>query len=389
MESFKSLAKRQAIRFGRWMISPKTLKGGLGRLVIAGMIISTPGQMLSALTGGNSQRDLKAPEVEQVQPSPAVPVASSPAASPLSSPEIYDVKVQVNTIDGDKTPQDAELKVDSNGAYTITVPFQGMDYQDNIRWQARVYEFSLNNKTLLQYCEDCIIKVKRGELDSEPIVIDSVTADGFSITPKILADDGVRNFYVIKLVTGLKEAETPWKNFLTTKEAIATDNPAPPPGQPNYSDPSHPHHGQWLNNQRNQAIAAAREGKNAVVYDPPSNCRASASKDAAVVKVFDQKTYITVDLSSRTSDGWVLETSGCAIHESQFEVLEAGEPEPEPEPSPESESSPAPAADRTQPVNTMPSFASCKDAKAAGYSNFPTTPGNQFDRDGDGIGCES
>jgi hypothetical protein len=42
-----------------------------------------------------------------------------------------------------------------------------------------------------------------------------------------------------------------------------------------------------------------------------------------------------------------------------------------------------------EPTEKMPVFANCKQARAAGYSNFPTTPGSQFDRDSDGIGCES
>lgn len=37
----------------------------------------------------------------------------------------------------------------------------------------------------------------------------------------------------------------------------------------------------------------------------------------------------------------------------------------------------------------MPYFGNCTAARAAGWSNFTTRPGSRFDRDKDGIGCES
>jgi chromosome segregation ATPase len=37
----------------------------------------------------------------------------------------------------------------------------------------------------------------------------------------------------------------------------------------------------------------------------------------------------------------------------------------------------------------MPYFSNCTDARNAGWSNFTTRKGSRFDRDSDGVGCES
>jgi hypothetical protein len=63
-------------------------------------------------------------------------------------------------------------------------------------------------------------------------------------------------------------------------------------------------------------------GFNAYVYDPPSNCRSSASKSARVVTVF-QRGFINVDIRSATNE-WYPEThKGCYIHKSQFKLIPA------------------------------------------------------------------
>jgi len=65
-----------------------------------------------------------------------------------------------------------------------------------------------------------------------------------------------------------------------------------------------------------------KPGFNAYVYDPPSNCRASASKNARVVAVFE-KGFINIELSS-SIDGWYRETyKSCYIYKSQFKLIPA------------------------------------------------------------------
>jgi len=84
MTTLKASASRQSRRFKKWMFTPKTFAGGLGRLFIGLTVSSLPVSMLQFLTGCGSEEAAKQPAVEQVQSSPS-PVAS-PSPSPLPSP---------------------------------------------------------------------------------------------------------------------------------------------------------------------------------------------------------------------------------------------------------------------------------------------------------------
>lgn len=63
-----------------------------------------------------------------------------------------------------------------------------------------------------------------------------------------------------------------------------------------------------------------KPGFNAYVYDPPSNCRASASKSGRVATVFERG-FINVE-PGNSVNGWYRESyKDCYIHESQFKLI--------------------------------------------------------------------
>jgi Excalibur calcium-binding domain len=365
MARIKSLLTRQAVRFGTWMITPKTVKGGVGRFVLGLMMVSAPFQMVSRPPESSSRQ----PIATQPQSSPVV--VASPVQSPALEPTLYTATTQVNTLDGDRVPQPSEVKI-NNGVFTVSVPFFA------VREQTMVYEFDFNSKTMRQYCNNCLSQLKREDASVVPMNVDSVTPDSFSATPKEMADElGTRDFYIIRLTGDVKPPASIWVKSADKSGTVAS-TPQPPKDTTASSIVVTPP------TQPDQAIAASRDGKNALVFAPPSNCRSAASKNAAVVKVFDQQTYISVNVNTRTADGWYVESSGCAIHESQVKLLGGSNSTPEPIAAPAPE-----PVQQAEPTNTMPSFSNCSEARASGYSNFATTPGSRFDRDGDGIGCES
>jgi len=185
------------------MFTPKTFVGGIGRLFIGLMILNVPVSMFKSLTGDSSEEAAKKPEVEQVQSSPSPVATPSPSPSPVAA-TTYDVTLQVNTLDGDRIPQPGELEI-AGDIYKASVPFEGLNNSDETVRQVMVYEFNFVAKTFRQYCEDCLMPLSRNDADEEPLVVDSVTPEGFSITPKGMADEvGTKDFYVLRLTGSVK-----------------------------------------------------------------------------------------------------------------------------------------------------------------------------------------
>jgi hypothetical protein len=89
----------------------------------------------------------------------------------------------------------------------------------------------------------------------------------------------------------------------------------------------------------------------------------------------DGKTWDEIEFVSSGAKGWirsdfVTSSTGGDRRDGRIEPMKIAEPT---------------APERTESV---PNFANCREARAAGYTNFATTPGGKYDRDGDGIGCE-
>jgi len=117
VENIKTAASRQTLRFKNWMVTPKTAKGGFGQLFVGLMLMSVSVSMLEALVGYSSDTQTKELPVGQVQPSPVA--TPSPSPSPVQA-TIYDVTLQVNTEDGDRTLEPGNLEVDGD-IYKVSI----------------------------------------------------------------------------------------------------------------------------------------------------------------------------------------------------------------------------------------------------------------------------
>jgi len=183
------------------MVMPKTIAGGLGRLLIGLMILNVPVSMFKSLTSGYSEEIAKKPEVEQVQASPFPVAPPSPSSVAATA---YKVTLQVNTEDGDRIPQPGELEIEGD-TYKASIPFEGLNALDETVRQVMVYEFNFVAKTFRQYCEDCLLPLSRNDAAEEPLVVDSITPKGFSITPKDMADElRIKDFYILQLTGSAK-----------------------------------------------------------------------------------------------------------------------------------------------------------------------------------------
>jgi Excalibur calcium-binding domain len=207
-----------------WMLKPQTIEGGFGRLFIGLIILNIPISMFKSLTSGYSGKIARQPAIEQVQASP------SPVASPIPSPSpatSYEMTLQVNTTDGDRVPQPGGLEVEG-GIYKASVPFEGLNASDERVRQVMVYEFNFVAKTVRQYCEDCLMPLKRPDASEEALIVDSVVPEGFSVTPKEMADEiGIKDFYILRL-TGSVKPDT-WLQL--TEQVQATEKPIAPTAQ--------------------------------------------------------------------------------------------------------------------------------------------------------------
>jgi Excalibur calcium-binding domain len=142
---------------------------------------------------------------------------------------------------------------------------------------------------------------------------------------------------------------------------------------------------------------------NAVVFDPPSNCRTAPGTENTVAQVLP-KGDVWLDReapqSDRKGEAWYQEKSlGCWLHHSQVRFPDQAPPtEPtQVQPSAPIEAvQPSPVIETVHPPQTSDSGSgyvpgTCKALRRMGLSRF--TPGDPNytstrDRDGDGIACE-
>lgn len=226
MTTPKVTASRQGLRFRRWMLTPKTFAGGLGRLFVGVTVLSLPALMLQSLTSCASEQSVEQPKVEQVQASPSPVASPSPSPSPIAA-TTYDVTLQVNTEDGDRLAEPGKLEIEGD-IYKVSVPRGGLNAAGESAQHTMVYEFNFAAKTSRQYCEDCIQPLPRDVAKDKPLIVDSVTTDSFTATPQGMADElGTKDFYVLQLTGSVKPDV--WLESSVQYQAV--EQPTEPPPQ--------------------------------------------------------------------------------------------------------------------------------------------------------------